>query len=256
MKAPLRFRDDPSAPPDVRELVRSARPSSAITKEVHARTGARLNRLMVVPAAAGLLFWIKGLAVAGLSVAGVLAAARLVPPFWHGGGDGAPPRSVEAHGRSGQGSLSGTAPRAEIAPPPPIQNGDAPPAAPSAVPSQLPPRRRSPLLDRDRTAPARVESPLEPDPGDSLAREAAMLEGARTLLERNPSGALATLDAYAATFPAGRLGMEREILAVDALRRLGRFSEARARGDALLVRARGSIYEQRVRAMLEALPSP
>jgi hypothetical protein len=91
---------------------------------------------------------------------------------------------------------------------------------------------------------------------DSLAREAAMLEDARGILDRNPSGALAVLDRHASMFPAGSLAIERELLGVEALRRLRRFTEARARGDALLARARGSIYEERVHAILAALPSP
>ena len=83
-----------------------------------------------------------------------------------------------------------------------------------------------------------------------------MLEEARAMLDRYPSGALSVLERHAATFPVGQLGMERELLAVRALRRLGRQAEARARGDALLRQASGSIYEPRVRAMLEDLGSP
>jgi hypothetical protein len=94
--------------------------------------------------------------------------------------------------------------------------------------------------------------PFHPDPTvDSLAREAAMLEAARGLLDRDPAGALARLDRHAATFPAATLAIERELLAVDALQRLGRTREAQARGAALLEQARGSIYEDRVRALLE-----
>jgi hypothetical protein len=88
-----------------------------------------------------------------------------------------------------------------------------------------------------------------------LAREAAMLEQARAALNRNPGAALAIADRHAATFPDGSLGMERELLAVQALQRLGRVAEARSRGLRLLEQARGSIYEQRVNALLDALPS-
>jgi hypothetical protein len=65
-----------------------------------------------------------------------------------------------------------------------------------------------------------------------------MLEGARAKLDRDPAGALRMLDAHARAFPSGSLGLERELIAVDALRRLHRFSLARARGEALAVRAR------------------
>jgi hypothetical protein len=91
---------------------------------------------------------------------------------------------------------------------------------------------------------------------DPLAREAAMLEEARALVERNPNAALAVLDRYATAFPDGSLHIERELLAVAALRRVGRDREARSRGTALLEQARGSIYEERVRALLEPTPQP
>jgi hypothetical protein len=83
-----------------------------------------------------------------------------------------------------------------------------------------------------------------------------MLDRARTLLGTDPGAALRALDAYSAAFPAGHLGLERELLAVDALRRMGRVDDARARGQSLLARAQGSIYEDRVRAILDALPAP
>jgi hypothetical protein len=50
------------------------------------------------------------------------------------------------------------------------------------------------------------------------------------------------------------MATERELLAIDALRRLGRASEARARAEALLPRARGGLYEERLRKLLDALP--
>jgi hypothetical protein len=100
---------------------------------------------------------------------------------------------------------------------------------------------------------------IEPAPsaaGDSIEREAAALDRARALLTSDPAAALSALDAQAAAFPAGHMGLERELLAVEALRRMHRLSEARARGEALLQRAPGSLYEGRVRAILDSLPPP
>ena len=48
------------------------------------------------------------------------------------------------------------------------------------------------------------------------------------------------LERHAALFPMGQLSMEREFLAVQALRRLGRLAEARARASALLRQAIGA----------------
>jgi len=81
-----------------------------------------------------------------------------------------------------------------------------------------------------------------------------MLEEARGLLDHDPGAALAIADRHAATFPAGNLGIERELLAVQALQRLGRVADARTRGMGLLEQARGSIYEKRVRAMVVEAP--
>jgi hypothetical protein len=89
---------------------------------------------------------------------------------------------------------------------------------------------------------------------DSLGREAELLHRARSLLDGNPSGALAVLEVHASEFPTGRLSLEREIIAVDALRRLNRVQEARAKAEALVGRAAGTLYERRVRALLEGLP--
>ena len=81
-----------------------------------------------------------------------------------------------------------------------------------------------------------------------------MLDRARGLLNTDPGAALAALDAHAAAFPAGHMTLEREFLALEALRRLHRVSEARARGESLLQRRGGSLYEERVRAILDTLP--
>lgn len=83
-----------------------------------------------------------------------------------------------------------------------------------------------------------------------------MLENARASLNRDPEASLAELDACGARFPSGTLRIERELLAVDALTRVGRRDEARRRAEALLAAARGSIYEPRVRSMLDRLQAP
>ncbi|MDC0746105.1 tetratricopeptide repeat protein [Polyangium mundeleinium] len=88
---------------------------------------------------------------------------------------------------------------------------------------------------------------------DSITREIMMLEEARRLMATSPSEALRRVEAHAQEFPAGRLAMEREFLAIDTLLRLGRKDEARARGEALLERSSGSPYEVRVRRKLDEM---
>ena len=58
---------------------------------------------------------------------------------------------------------------------------------------------------------------------------------------------------HAPTFPRGKLGLERDLLSVEALRRLGRTPEARSRAGALAARARGTIYEERARSLSKQL---
>jgi hypothetical protein len=96
----------------------------------------------------------------------------------------------------------------------------------------------------------------DPVRGDPLEREAALLESARASLDADPARALATLGLHASEFPDGMLVTEREVLTVDALRRLGRIAEARERARALLARTHDSPYARRIEAILGATPGP
>jgi hypothetical protein len=92
--------------------------------------------------------------------------------------------------------------------------------------------------------------------GNPLEREAALLESARASLSADPAKALAMLGLHASEFPDGMLVTEREVLTVDALRRLGRIAEARERGRALLAQTHGSPYARRIEAILGSTPGP
>jgi len=136
------------------------------------------------------------------------------------------------------------------------------PSAPSA-PSDRPAPEEPPAVSVDtlpsagedaRPAPKRVEpraaqTPLAP--ADRLARELALLDRARTMLGTDPAAALRDVDRHAHEFADGQLVAEREVIAVDALRRLGRMSEARARGKAFSERAPGTSAARRIDSLLE-----
>ncbi len=66
-------------------------------------------------------------------------------------------------------------------------------------------------------------------PGAPLPNEGAILLRARQQLGTDPGAALALTDEHARRFPSGSLTQEREVLAIEALTRLGRTSDARAR---------------------------
>jgi hypothetical protein len=89
---------------------------------------------------------------------------------------------------------------------------------------------------------------------DPLVRETRLFEGVGGLIERDPGAALAQLDRHGQEFPRGQLAAEREFFAVQALHRLGRDADARARGDALIARFPTSPYASRTRRLLDSLP--
>jgi hypothetical protein len=100
------------------------------------------------------------------------------------------------------------------------------------------------------TAAPNAAAPSASASGDPFAEELALLEAGRAALGSSPARALELAASHAARFPAGRLGAEREMLAIDALVRLGQRAEAQRRADRLLARSDGSLYEGRVRRLL------
>jgi hypothetical protein len=70
------------------------------------------------------------------------------------------------------------------------------------------------------------------------------------MLATDAARALAEAEAHGRAFPAGQLAAERELVAVEALVRLGRRDEARARADALGRSDPRGLYKDRVAALL------
>jgi hypothetical protein len=64
---------------------------------------------------------------------------------------------------------------------------------------------------------------------DAPRSELELLFDARKALPTQPTAALRLLDEHAARFPRGMLAPEREVLAIEALRTLGRTTEATQR---------------------------
>jgi hypothetical protein len=261
MNKPSRLRDDPGASPETRALLGRARPTSALPETVRARSRTRLDRALILPAAAGVL-WLKGFTVAAGAVAlSVVVVTQVLPALdaRRAATTTPSPRSSSPH------AALRVTPEPRRAAPLPEQPPGPPATAPGASLSS-PAAGASGLASRGPTTPSSsstrqdVTSPVpshvaESPPVDSLAQETAMLERARGSLDHDPADALAELDAHAKRFPNGVLATERELLVVETLRRLGRIREARARGEALLGDAAGSIYEARIRSMLQALPA-
>jgi hypothetical protein len=102
-----------------------------------------------------------------------------------------------------------------------------------------------------RSAPAREAVAPESD----LRAERALLDKARAALGRGENDAcLASVKAHADSFPRGRLGEEREALAIKALVNLGRAGEARQRGARFRAHYPRSLLLPAVESALDSIP--
>ena len=125
------------------------------------------------------------------------------------------------------------------------------PLAPAQRPAPREPAPPVPAAMEATTAAAPVPAPAAPEVAPDLGRELGALDAARAALAHGqPARALARLDAYAATYPRPRLGLEAEILRIDALTRSGHAAEARARARAFLREHPHSVLAARARRSL------
>jgi hypothetical protein len=134
------------------------------------------------------------------------------------------------------------------------------PAAASADPSM-----RS--ADKSPTDPP-IAPPAAPGSGQDLAGRSAggdlgaqaptiageteiqLLQRAQDALGSSPARALDILNQHAARFPGAGLGQEREVIAIDALVRLGRAGEARERAAAFAARFPTSAHLRRIGSLV------
>jgi hypothetical protein len=87
---------------------------------------------------------------------------------------------------------------------------------------------------------------MPPPPADTLASELSLIDAARATLTSDPAATLMKLAEHQRLFPSGKLAIERELLALDALARLGRSAEESERAERLRPAVRGTFYEDRV----------
>lgn len=98
-------------------------------------------------------------------------------------------------------------------------------------------------------APSAVSTPKPVASAQGLSAELAALDSARSALAGgDASGALGDLDAYARNFPHGKLGLEAEVLRIDALAKSGQTAAAQKRAQAFIKRHPDSVLASRVRA--------
>ncbi|HEV8548516.1 MAG TPA: hypothetical protein VGQ57_05795 [Polyangiaceae bacterium] len=124
----------------------------------------------------------------------------------------------------------------------PSVNAPVPPPAPSPpprAPEETAALPSAPASDAPAASPAR---PTVASPSRPTESEAEFLERARGALGKNPSQALALANLHRSRFPGGVLAQEREVIAIEALKRLGRTEEATRRAADFARRYPGSAY--------------
>lgn len=226
---PPRLRDasDPTST-GLRDLMQAAEQDVGSDAQV-ARMAARLGAVLAPPAAVTV-----GASTAGLGTAakaGLGAVALIVA----GGGawllSTAQPEPPPAPTRS---------PSAVAAPVSPATPSPEPIVAPPATPA---PAQADAAEQPPATSPKLADKPTPPP----ALSEAELLEQARSALKGDPARALARANQHAARFPGGALVQEREVIAIKALRQLGRTAEADRRAEAFAKAFPGSAFGRKLK---------
>lgn len=232
MNDPLRLRDDPTAPSPLRADLRRA---AAARAPVDVDAG--LARLLAATAA--------GAATAA-------AAQAAAAPAGSGAGSGIVLAAAKGAvlGLLAVGVVSVATAVMDAAPPPAPSAQVAPPTSPRAP--LLAPSAPEPTASASTTAsaapapPASVARPSR----RLLAEEVQHLGELRERLDASPDDVLAEAERGGRAFPGGALGQEREALAIEALVRLGRKAEARARAAEFAARYPRSPLLPKVRGLV------
>lgn len=126
----------------------------------------------------------------------------------------------------------------------------------SAVPAETPATASAPA----ETAKPRVVAPSAPakasapNPKAQLLEESRLLSAARAALSTDPKKALALTEQHRAKFPRGTLTQEREVIAIQALAKLGKQSDADRRADRFGKDYPDSAHKDRVQGSVEGEP--
>jgi hypothetical protein len=218
MRPPVRWLESSQgAPPGAAELLSAARLPPPFTDAVRYRLGLGVAQTATVPVASA---W------SALLAKGALVAAI-------GGGSG-----YLVH------SLSERPPAPVVASPIAVVSAPAL-AAPAEVPAPVVAVEALPAMQLPTAPPAPPKLKLDP-----RLEEAELLEKARSLLSSSPAAALRLTAEHARDFPKGRLGAEADLLAAQALLRLGDVAAAKQRAQASLKRYPSGIYARQLREIV------
>jgi hypothetical protein len=218
---PTRLFDAGSGAPESLRLLFAAGAADMPSKEQLARVAAKLGPILA-PASASVGTGMATAAKVGLATLVVGAGALLISSF--GTSDAPPP--------------AGTTSEVRVAPP------EAPTALAPSAPAPLP-VPESAAVEPSVSAPA---APKGAAPAQPVESEAAFLERARATLATSPARALSLANLHRSRYPSGVLAQEREVIAIEALKRLGRADEAARRSGDFTNRYPGSAYGRKLDA--------
>ncbi len=166
-----------------------------------------------------------------------------------------------SHARSSSVAVTTAPPR--VAPSPPVLPAaatESPPEPVEALSGPVAPQSTTPTVqaraavpsavDADPAKPAEAPAVASSPPQSHLADEVASLQQARSeLLAGQPARALATLEAHQKQFPHGLLGIEAEVLRIEALARSGHANVATARARRFIALHPNTPYGVRLQAL-------
>jgi hypothetical protein len=227
-RVPTRFTADPGAAPLLRSLLSQAR-SNVPSPEDLERIGTRVEAAIAAgvpapeielgsPPSPASLGGSKALLVG----ASLLVGAAIVATGWY---------ASRGPGHAQQPAVPANSP--------------APPMTPSAAPNEAEPSAAPSEVDGPVVTPS-ASATRARDPRASAPSEVSLLDQARSELDRNPRRALALTEEHRRRFPSGALVQEREVIAIEALSRLGQTTDARSRGSDFERRYPGSAHRQKV----------
>lgn len=120
------------------------------------------------------------------------------------------------------------------------------PSLPSLPSSEPATAVAPPVMTHRRSEAAAPAEPIAP-----AESEVQLLKRAQLALAADPDLALSLTRAHAVRFPRAALDQEREMIAIDALRRLGQIDEAKRRAEAFRARYPRSAHLHRLEGLLE-----
>ncbi|WP_438023385.1 hypothetical protein [Sorangium sp. So ce233] len=191
--------------------------------------------------------------------AGAALGVVLVGAVWLMPSRSQPPRAAPG------AAVVATAATAGAAAAPAAGTAEVPAEAPPVPPATEPPRAAAPEPPRAPSGaplPARAPASTTGAPAAGGAAQAALpdaetelglLQRAQEALAARPAEALALADAHLARFPGGALAQEREVIAVGALKALGRDGEALARANRFIASHPSSAYRRRLEILVPEL---